>query len=181
MARKESITIRDILDTAFELAREAGAGSVTARNVAAKAGCSTQPIFRVFRNMEDLCQAVYGKAIRFFEEYYENYPQSGTTPFLSIGMAYISFAREEKNLFKFLFVEKAGYSKSLYEILNGEKGHLITEIGKAAKDGCRDPQSMFMRMWLFIHGAACMCLTGDYDLSDIQTKELLEQEYANGQ
>ena len=69
MARKESITIRDILDTTFELAREAGAGSVTARNVAAKAGCSTQPIFRVFRNMEDLCQAVYGKAIRFFEDH----------------------------------------------------------------------------------------------------------------
>lgn len=29
----------------------------------------------------------------------------------------------------------------------------------------------------FIHGAACMSLTGDYDLTDQQTMQLLEHSY----
>ena len=47
MARKEMITIDKILDTAFAITKEKGISNVTARKVAAKAGCSTQPIFRV--------------------------------------------------------------------------------------------------------------------------------------
>ena len=53
MARKETITIQTILDTAFAMTREEGFANVTARKVAAKAGCSTQPIFRVYKNMEE--------------------------------------------------------------------------------------------------------------------------------
>lgn len=180
MARKESITILDILETAFEMAREEGFSSVTARKVAAKAGCSTQPIFRVYKNMEELWKAVYEKAVFFFRDYYDLYPRTAEAPFANLGMAYIAFAREEKHLFRLLFLSEYAAGKSLYEILNGEQGNVLHEINRAAQDGCPDPQSMFMRMWLFIHGAACMSLTGDYDLSDIETRKLLEQEYANG-
>lgn len=180
MARKETITKQDILDTAFEMTREEGFLSVTARKVAAKAGCSTQPIFRVYKNMEELWAAVYEKAVDFFRDYYELYPRTGTAPFSNLGMAYIAFAREEKHLFQLLFLSERPEKKGLYEILNGDRGNVLYEINKAAADGCKDPQAMFMRMWLFIHGAACMSLTGDYDLSDMETRRLLETEYANG-
>lgn len=180
MARKESITIQDILETAFKMTREEGFSNVTARKVAAKAGCSTQPIFRVYKNMEELWAAVYNKAIDFFRDYYDLYPRIGNTPFYNLGMAYIAFAKEEKHLFRLLFLSEVPDRKSLYEILNGEKGNVLAEINKAAKAGCKDPQGMFMRMWLFIHGAACMSLTDDYDLSILDTKQLLEQEYMNG-
>ncbi len=180
MARKESITMQDILETAFEMTREEGFANVTARKVAAKAGCSTQPIFRVYKNMEELWAAVYEKAVAFFRDYYDLYPRTSATPFANLGMAYIAFAREEKHLFRLLFLSEVANRKSLYEILNGESGNVLHEINRAAQDGCADPQGMFMRMWLFIHGAASMSLTGDYDLTDVETKKLLEQEYANG-
>ncbi len=180
MARKESITVGDILDTAFAMAREEGFDNVTARKVAAKAGCSTQPIFRVYRNMDELWKAVYEKAVLFFQDYYDLFPRTGSKPFSNLGMAYIAFAREEKHLFRLLFLSEPAGKKSLYEVLNGEKGNVLAEINRAAAMGCGDPQGMFMRMWLFIHGAACMSLTGDYDLSDAETKQLLEQEYVNG-
>ena len=180
MARKESITIQDILNKAFEMTREEGFANVTARKVAAKAGCSTQPIFRVYKNMEELWYAVYLKAIAFFWDYYDKFERSSDVPFVNLGMAYIAFAREEMHLFRLLFLTDMQDKKSLYEVLNGDKGNVMTEINKAAGFGCTDPQAMFMRMWLFIHGAACMSLTGDYDLSDDETKKMLEQEYANG-
>ncbi len=34
-----------------------------------------------------------------------------------------------------------------------------------------------MKMWIFIHGCACMVLTGDYDLTEEETIDLLEDIY----
>lgn len=65
----------------------------------------------------------------------------------------------------------------MYELLNGEEGNVVYEINLAKAAGCPDPGSLFMKMWIFIHGAACMTLTGDYDLSDVQTLELLSDSY----
>lgn len=166
-----------ILDTAFAMTREEGFAYVTARKVAAKAGCSTQPIFRVYKNMDELWNAVYSKAADFFRDYYELYPRIGKAPFVNLGMAYIAFAREEKHLFELLFVSSGQARKSMYEILNGDSGNVVHEINQARAQGCIDPSDMFMKMWIFIHGAACMTLTGDYDLTEIQTRELLENSY----
>lgn len=175
MARKATITLQMILDTAFAMTREEGFANVTARKVAAKAGCSTQPIFRVYQNMDELWDAVYERAAGFFQDYYSLYPRMGKAPFTNLGMAYIAFAREEKNLFRLLFVEDRPGRKGMYELLNGPEGNVVYEINLAKAAGCSDPGDLFMKMWIFIHGAACMSLTGDYDLSDVQTLELLER------
>lgn len=177
MARKETITVQKILDTAFAMTREEGFANVTARKVAAKAGCSTQPIFRVYKNMDELWNAVYEKAVCFFQDYYSLYPRMGKTPFANLGMAYIAFAREEKHLFELLFLSGGEGRKSMYEILNGDQGNVVYEINLARVSGCPDPSDIFMKMWIFIHGAACMTLTGDYDLTDVQTLELLQRSY----
>ena len=177
MARKETITMQMILDTAFAMTREEGFVNVTARRVAAKAGCSTQPIFRVYKNMDELWDAVYSRAASFFQDYYKIYPRMGKAPFVNLGMAYIAFAREEKHLFELLFVTSGAKRKSMYELLNGAEGNVLYEINQARAAGCVDPSDLFMKMWIFIHGAACMTLTGDYDLSEVQTLELLEKSY----
>lgn len=177
MARKEMITIDQILDTAFAMTREEGFSNVTARKVAAKAGCSTQPIFRVYKNMEELWTAVYERAVLFFRDYYSLFPRTGKKPFTNLGMAYIAFAREEKHLFQLLFLTDAPFKKSMYEVLNGENGYVVYEINQAYEAGCADPGELFMRMWMSIHGAACMTLTGDYDLTDVQTLAMLEGSY----
>ncbi len=177
MARKETITIDMILDTAFEMTREEGFANVTARKVAAKAGCSTQPIFRVYKNMDELLKAVYDKAAAFFQDFYSLYPRMGKTPFANMGMAYIAFAKKERHLFELLFVTSSPYKRSMYELLNGKEGNVVYEINLARVAGCADPGDLFMKMWIFIHGAACMTMTGDYDLTDVQTRELLKSSY----
>lgn len=177
MPRKESITIEQILDTAFAMTREEGFTSVTARKVAAKAGCSTQPIFRVYQNMEELWDAVYEKAAAFFQDYYSLYPRTARLPFVNLGMAYIAFAREEKHLFELLFLSQRKNRRSMYELLNGSDSNVVYEINLARAAGCEHPEDIFMRMWIYIHGSACMTLTGDYDLKDVETVHMLEQVY----
>lgn len=183
MARKETITGENILDTAFAMVRDEGMAGMTARRLAARAGCSTQPIFRLYKNMGELWQAVYDRAAGFFLDYYNKYPSKGKAPFVRLGMAYIAFAREEKHLFELLFLltdaPEGSAKKSIYELLNGDKGNVVYEINLAKAQGCTNPSELFMRMWIFIHGSACMTLTGDYDLSDEETMELLEQSYTS--
>ena len=104
MPRKETITKSDILKAAFELAREEGMEEVTARHLATKAGCSTQPIFRLYKNMEEVLADVMTEAISFFDSFYAAYPKSQATPFVNLGLAYISFAEKEKNLFRLMFL-----------------------------------------------------------------------------
>ncbi|MDE5892930.1 MAG: TetR/AcrR family transcriptional regulator, partial [Acetatifactor sp.] len=64
-----------------------------------------------------------------------------------------------------------------YDLLNGTESNVLYEINRAKAEGCTHPQDVFMRMWIFIHGSACMALTGDYDLSDVETLSVLKQVY----
>lgn len=177
MARKESITITMISEAAFSLAREEGFEQVTARKLAARIGCSTQPIFRVYANMEELNQQVFQQAISFFDDFYENYEEKDDTPFVHLGLAYIDFAMKEKKLFQLLFLSSNRGNKSLYELLNGRTGAVGKEIARATELGCKNSSEIFMKMWIFIHGAACMGLTDDYDLTMDETLMLLKDTF----
>lgn len=169
MPRKETITKKKIAAAAFHMVRKEGLKELTARKLASAAGCSTQPIFRVYQNMEEVQEEVLEEASKFFEEFYDNYPKSQAVPFVNLGLAYISFAQKEGNLFRVMFLNESRTGKSLYELLNGKKGNVLREINKAKSEGCEDPQGLFMKMWIFIHGAACMAITGDYDLGITDT------------
>lgn len=176
MARTEMIKKDYLIDTAFLLARSEGFENVTARKLATKAGCSTQPIFRLYENMEDLWKDVYERTVDYYGAFYESFPKSNAEPFVDLGMAYISFASKEPELFKLLFMgHKGSYVKSLYDILNGENGFVSVEFSKAKQAGVANGQDLFTKMWIFINGIACMTITGDYDLDEEQTLKLLKQ------
>lgn len=177
MARKATVTEDMILDSAFALMREEGFEQVTARKLAAKAGCSTQPIFRMYENMEEVVSNVYQKAITYFEDFYTACPWNEELPFINLGMAYIRFATVEKNMFRLLFLSEHRGERSMYELLNGSQGVVSKDAAKAKAAGVRSPGELFMKIWIFIHGAACMSLTGDFDLTEEETLTLLVNSY----
>ncbi|MBO7334187.1 MAG: TetR/AcrR family transcriptional regulator [Lachnospiraceae bacterium] len=177
MARKEIISKNDILTAAFNMTREKGIEEVTARKLAAYAGCSTQPIFRNFENMEDCYLQVFEKSLYFFDDFYEKFDKSSHIPFVNLGLAYITFAQKESNLFSFLFIKGDRGDYNLYSKLNGRTGAVKTEMNMATEEGVSSPESIFMKMWMLIHGAACMSITGDFDLSYAETRIQLEEAY----
>jgi len=175
MARKEITSREDIKNAGFNMAREQGIEEVTARKLAAYAGISTQPIFRHYSTMEDCINDIFESSYLFFDEFYNDFDKNSRIPFVNLGMAYIAFAEKEPNLFKFIFMKK--HSLNLYEILNGRTGAVKEEMIKCKEAGAVLPEQVFMKMWMLIHGAACMTITGDYDLSAIQTRLQLEDAY----
>ena len=82
MARKEKIHKDFLVDTAFLLAKQEGFENVTARKLAAKAGCSTQPIFRLYENMDDLLAEVYLRAVEYYDYFYNDCQKYNREPFV---------------------------------------------------------------------------------------------------
>lgn len=166
MARKEQISKQMILDGAFELVREQGIEMLTARKLAAHIGCSTQPIFRVYSNMEELSGEVFLKAKAFYEDYCVNYSQENATPFVDLGLCYITFAKEELNLFKLLFLTPHDDNNTMYDLINGQDhGFVIREFRKIKNLDMNKAGDIFMKIFIFMHGMACMAICGELDLT----------------
>jgi len=66
MARKKTITRDQILKAAYEVVATEGFTRFTARNIAAKMKCSTQPIYLEFKNMDDLKNALINQIYDLF-------------------------------------------------------------------------------------------------------------------
>jgi AcrR family transcriptional regulator len=94
-----------ILDEAFRIARTEGAQRLSARRIAQNLGCSTQPIYSAFGSMQKLQDRVLQKAKSYVVEYLSR-EQQDEDPFFAMGMQYFRFSREERILFKWLFLER---------------------------------------------------------------------------
>lgn len=106
MPPKPKFTKQQVVDTAYEIVRTGGIACLTARNLAKKLGTSTAPIFTLFGSIDEIENRVLAKAT----ECYNAYAQKGLQedpPFKGFGMKYIEFAKEEPELFKFLFMTDA--------------------------------------------------------------------------
>lgn len=174
MARTQSVTEEMIEKAAFELATEEGIEAVTARKVATKAGCSTQPIFRLYENMEQLQSRVISMAGNFFSDFYENYPKADQVPFVDLGRAFIDFAKKYEKLFALLFASHYKKSASTYEYINGgNKMFVLKELRKMQGVDAPKAGAIFSDFWTYVNGMACMVLNGDMDLTDEEIRDKL--------
>ncbi|WP_179395702.1 TetR family transcriptional regulator [Lacticaseibacillus absianus] len=103
MARKKTITHDQILAAAYELVVEEGFKHFTARNIAKRMGCSTQPIYLEFANMAELKQSVMTQIKHTLAEKMAR--RFTTDPIVDLGLAYINFALDNRALYRAVFVE----------------------------------------------------------------------------
>ena len=105
MPPKVKITKQEIIQTALELLRRNGDRAINARSLAHELDCSTQPIFSNFSTMEELQKSVINAAYELYLSFLHREAERGEYPtYKAYGMAYIRFAKEEKQLFKLLFM-----------------------------------------------------------------------------
>ena len=156
MPPKVRITKEDIVDTAVGLVRENGEQAINARAIAAALNCSTQPVFSNFATMEELQQAVIVAAYERYLGFLKREAESGKYPqYKSAGMAYIRFAKEEKELFKLLFMrDRKGNTAS------GPDFEASVQAVMSANGITREKaELMHLEMWTFVHGIATMLAT----------------------
>lgn len=160
-----------VLDAAYQLIRREGAAALNARSVAKELGGSTQPIFRLFSGMDELKGAVTELSLDTWKERLHERLQTSAFPYLTIGMSYLLFARDEPELFKLLFMRDRVSDGSCTDY-NMDFG--IPLIEDTVKVDMETARKLYQRNWLFCHGLAVSIATKYIPcMSECQMRQLL--------
>ena len=174
MPPKPIVSRDDVLNAAISLVREHGSHSVNARNIASVLNCSTKPLFRVFKNMEELKKDMYGKALEYHSSFLKNNEVDESDVFLSVGANYIQFANEEKELFKYIFLSNNMQFRNLDELANLPDTRDLVEYIAVSTGLHRDEaKGLFLELWLLAHGIATILATNSCTLDAREIKRLL--------
>lgn len=166
----------EIISAALDITRENGLSAVTARALAAKLGCSVKPIFGLFRNMEDVQQAVLDAANQLYQNYLREDMEKGQyPPYKASGMAYIRFAKNERELFKLLFMRDR--SNETIEENQEEIKPLIALIMRNTGISEEDAYLFHLEMWVYVHGIATMIATSYLDWDDEFVSQVITDAY----
>lgn len=159
MPKATTVSREIIIDAAFEIACQEGFASLSARNISKKIGCSTQPIYWVYKNMEDLKREVCNKAMQYLSNIIHRYQKTGK-PFLDFGLGYVYAASKEPILFKAFYIDNIMNIKmsdilpdqTLLEVIYNDEscaGLSVEEVMDVAAKG-----------WMLAHGIASLIATG---------------------
>ncbi|MBN2059030.1 MAG: TetR/AcrR family transcriptional regulator [Deltaproteobacteria bacterium] len=181
MPPKKTITKEMIVEGAFELVRKNGISALTARNISKTLKCSTQPIYSCFSTMKMLEKEVIKRASEFVMEKYLVSKTEKVYNFKSIGLGYITMAREEKYLFDLLYVSgrvSLDFENHIFPI----DTDLLLSVMK------RDPYltdlphedllDLLCHMWIYTHGLTVLTSTNPSVSEDFIDKALEEMGHS---
>lgn len=173
MAPKNKFTKEEMTEAALRVVRANGIDCLTAKAIADELGTSTRPIFTAFGSMDEVRQAVYAAAVRV----YDGYTSAGlkeNIPFLGVGKSYIRFAKEEPELYRFLFLTRT--QENEYGAIKSMQ-HLQAHVRPAMMDIYHitaDEADLYFRdLWLAAHSLSTLIVTGDCPYSDREIGQIL--------
>lgn len=175
MPPKVKITKNDIIKTSLELVRANGSAAINARNIASALSCSTQPIFSNFESMEKLEKSILHAAYEKYLGFIAAETTSGKYPqYKAYGMAYVRFAKEEKELFKLLFMrDRTDEDKSP----SPDFEESVKIIMKANNISFEKASLMHLETWTFVHGIGTMLATSFLPLELDLISDMLSDIY----
>lgn len=157
MPPKSRFTREEVISAALACVRVGGAASLTARALAARLGCSVKPIFGLFANMEEVQRETMHAAKRLYHDRTVREVASGAYPaYKATGMAYIRFALEERELFRWLYMRDRTGEEPEEESIDG----LVELISRSAGISAESARLFHLEMWVYVHGIASMIATG---------------------
>lgn len=101
----QKIFPQQILNTAFELAREGGMESVLIRSIADALDCSVQPIYSHFENADGLRDSVCDEVDAYVRKFIAD-RMAADDPLHSLAATVFALANEEPELFKIFFLRE---------------------------------------------------------------------------
>ncbi len=176
MPPKEKVSKVRVSDTAFEMTREYGFSSVTARKLAERLGCSTQPIFRAYENMDELRTDLFYMSTDYFLEKLSAKKTRSLT-YMGLAMTYIEFAKNEKNLFELIASVDDFGTQTITEFLKSEEGSALLDKVSSGDLPDKKRVELFTMFWMFVHGMASLIAGNRVEFSDRQIKTYITKAY----
>ena len=174
MTQRTVFTRDMIVEAAFRLTREQGWSFVTARTIARKLGSSTMPLYSTLKSMDEIESEVRARA----EACMQGYQRGKHTDevMLNSAVGYVVFARDEKNLFRFLYVDRplpANRAEDKGQARDVQELGGVVNLADQAAVALKDP--LVLKSWAFTHGLASLISSGVIDLPTDRIATLLSE------
>ena len=175
MAPKNKFTKEEMVEAAIRVVRDKGIDGLTAKTLADELGTSTQPVFTAFGSMDAVRQEVYAAAVRVYDGYV-NAGLKEKIPFFGVGMQYIRFAREEPELYRFLFLTRT--QEQEYSAMRSMR-HLQALVRPTLVNVYlitdEEAALYFRDLWFVVHSLSTLIVTGDCPYSDREIGQILTE------
>ncbi len=175
MPPKVKFQKEEIIEAAVNITRKNGISAVTAREVGAALGVSSRPLFTYFDTVDDLKKAVWLYAKNLYEECVKN-GLKAEIPFLGVGQNYIRFAKEEPELYKYLFLNPP-------ENVNGSAMDGLKLSQDIVRESLMNTYNMdgdtadkyFRDLWLVAYSITTLIVTGECPYTDEEISALFTE------
>ena len=168
MPRSKQIEKEDILRAAARVIRQKGEGALTVRSIAGELGCSTQPLYYEFTNMEQLRAALLPYVRK-------EYLQFRCTNYKEFGQHFLQFARQEKELFRFVYLRRRAPGETLLDDINQDE--TIRLLSQNLEMDPETARRMHHQMQYRCYGMGVMLATDYCDLTEAQIDAELTEFY----
>ena len=164
-----------VVEAGYELMKKEGFQNVSVRKIANYLKCSTAPIYFNFRTVDELKEEIINVCKEKLKKYlYGNYSER---KILSGAIGFVIFAREEKELFRTIFLDTTERFEKLYEMTLNElltKENLHESFPSLEMEEARD---VVDKLWYFLFGYATMlCTRLDEDYGKNETNEIIKNK-----
>ena len=161
MPPKAKFKKEEITKAAFDIVKADGFEALTSRELGIRLGSSARPIFTVFKNMEEVQQAVIQSAKTLYKEYVDK-GLTAEHPFKGVGTQYILFSVNEPKLFQLLFMTEQSEIPDLTGVLPMIDESYEKILWLIQDDYGIDrflAEKLYRHLWIYTHGIATLCAT----------------------
>ena len=178
MPPKVKITKKMVTDASFEIVRASGHENLNARTIAEYLGCSTQPVLYNFATVDEIREAAYEIA----DEYHTSFimpKETDENPMLTLGLKYVRFGYEEKNLFRFLFQTDKFGGMDVAALMNDQNlSDIIKVMAKGLECGMDEAREMFLAFFCVAHGLASLLANNSMEYDEEQSTKMLHNVFS---
>ena len=177
MPPKVRITKKMVEDASFEVVRMQGHENLNARTISEHLGCSTQPVLYNFKTVDEIREAAYAIADAYHTEFIMP-KETDKNPMLALGLNYVRFGHEERNLFRFLFQTNKFGGKNVDALIRDPNlAGILAVMAKGLGCGTEEAREMFLTFFCVAHGLASLLANNSMEYDEEQSRKMLENVF----
>ena len=179
------VTRELLLKTALQLILEEGLAKFSLRGLARKTNYSPAGLYEYFKNKEQIITELSSHGFEQLSQYIKN-KQTCDKDLFGFGMAYLTFAQENPELYRLIFNFVPSKVTSLGELIKVNESFFMLNltIKAALQDKVSDSQyeSLAFSYWSLLHGLSILPLTiiHNYTTDFIEINKLTIQIFIDG-
>ena len=172
-----------IIEAGYVIADEEGIDQVNCRAIAKKLGCSTQPVFSRFPNMDELKEEVFKYACDELEQSIAdrlNISEESSPVEVAVTVL-ADLARNHKNLYRLIYLSDFRSEKTFLEEREKYQTNklILQELTDKYKINPERAEGLYERTSLLVHGVCTVIATTAMNYSNEQVLKIVNDELAD--